>query len=115
MGIHLFSSDNYPKEISIFPPPILPGNPDPANYTIIDTLTIGNLLIVEIKYPSCHNYEGKKILVYEGVSWRKLREQELIDPHFSNNKKFLSPIARFEPTEKGWRMAETFAKAWSNL
>ena len=30
-----------------------------------------------------------------------------IDPHFSDNKKYHSPIARFEPTDRGWEMALT--------
>lgn len=114
MGVvHIGSSSRYdacscPMSVEA---PVPQGNPDPANYQIIDTLTIGNFLIVEIRYPDCKNYEGKKILVYEGVPWLQLREQKLLDPHFSANKNFKSPVARFEPTDRGWRMAETFAKA----
>jgi hypothetical protein len=116
MGIRLFSADSYPKEkyvskdVSVDVPP---GNPNPTNYKIIDTLTIGNILIVDIQYPDCKNYEGRKILVYEGVTQFELRRQKYIDPHFSINKKFHSPIARFEPTDRGWKMAESFAKMWT--
>jgi len=118
MGIGMFSRDRYdecscPKPVYEAPVVVHPGNPDPANYQLVDTLTIGNFLIVEIKYPNCKNYEGRKILVYEGVTWQKLRSQKLIDPHFSANKKFISPIARFEPTDRGWRMATVFVKNWS--
>ncbi len=116
MGIRLFSESKYPEEKYVYkdvPVDPLPGNPNPANYKIIDTLTFGNILIVEIQYPDCKNYEGKKILVYEGITWAELRKQKLIDPHFSNNKKYKSPIARFEPTERGWKMAESFAKMWT--
>ena len=35
----------------------------------------------------------------------KLKGQKSIDPHFSENKKFFSPIARFEPTLEGEEMA----------
>lgn len=118
MGIRLFSSDNYPSS----PPApvvnnnikiVVPGNPDPANYKIIETLTIGKMLIVEIQYPDCKNYEGKKILVYEGTTIFELKRQKYIDPHFSTNRQYHSPVARFEPTDKGWKMAESFAKMWN--
>jgi len=115
MGISVLgrnSDAKYPRVYDEVVDP-LPGNPNPAKYRIIDTLTIGNILIVEIEYPDCKNYEGRKILVYEGISATQLREQKLIDPHFSKNKKYASPIVRFEPTERGWKMAESFAKMWN--
>lgn len=111
MGIRIFSHDEYDSPVVARIGPT--GNPNPAKYKIIDTLTFGNMLIVEIHYPDCNNYEGKKILVYEGITASELREQKLIDPHFSENVKFRSPVARFEPTQKGWKMAESFAKMWS--
>jgi len=113
--IRLFSADRYPPEqpYKVVPVDVPPGNPDPANYKIIDTLTVGNILIADIQYPDCKNYEGRKILVFEGVTAKSLRGQKLIDPHFSKNSKYLSPIARFEPTDRGWKMAESFAKMWS--
>ena len=33
-----------------------------------------------------------------------LINQKTIDPHFSDNYKYHSPVARFEPTEEGWEM-----------
>ena len=45
-----------------------------------------------------------KILVFKSTV-RKILQQKLIDPHFSDNKNFISPIARFEPTKEGWNMA----------
>ena len=89
----------------------LPGNPNPRRYEILDSLQIRNYLIIEIRYPDCKNYEGRKIMVYHGINVEALTLQEQIDPHFSDSKDFKSPIARFEPTDKGWRMAETFVKA----
>lgn len=50
----------------------------------------------------------KKRLVFENCTLEDLMEQKLIDPHFSENKNFHSPIARFEPTEKGWENAVKF-------
>ena len=80
-------------------------NPDPNNYKIIRAYEYNNKLIVEIKYLDCTNYEGNKILYYEDCTLVKLLKQKSIDPHFSENKKFHSPTARFEPTERGWCMA----------
>ena len=92
------------KNINKFP------NPDPSNYNILRYAEIGEFLVVEIQYPDCKNYEGKKILLYDGLTINDLKGQRLIDPHFSNNKKYKSPIARFEPTRHGWNMAVFLAK-----
>ena len=83
-------------------------NPDPKNFNIIKHTKIGRFLIVKINYPNCTNYEGDKILVYEDISIEILRQKEELDPHFCDNDKCLSPLARFEPTEKGWKCAEIF-------
>lgn len=80
-------------------------NPDPKNYKIIKHLKRENFLAVLINYPDCINYEGNKILIFENCTLNDLKEQNLIDPHFSNNKKFHSPIMRLEPTDKGWSRA----------
>ena len=90
--------------------PVQLPNPDPYNYVLEKSEQIGSFLIVEITYPDCTNYEGKKILMYDGITIRDLRRQKSIDPHFSSNKRFHSPIARFEPTEFGWIMAQKLAR-----
>jgi len=86
-------------------------NPRPDNYKILKSIQWDRFLIIKIKYLDCTNYEGQKILVYEGYQLKNLLAQKMIDPHFSENKNFISPIARFEPTEKGWKMAIAFVKA----
>jgi hypothetical protein len=58
-----------------------------------------------LQYPDCKNNEGKKILLYENCKLADLIKQKYIDPHFSTAKRFYSPIARFEPTARGWQMA----------
>jgi len=79
-------------------------NPNPLNYLIMDYLEYNNNLLIYIKYPDCTNYEGNKILLYKDVCLDQLKKQGSIDPHFSENK--ISPFARFEPTNKGWRIAK---------
>jgi hypothetical protein len=116
MGINLFrrnSNDSYPIEpyserSESKSVPVPSGNPDPSNYEILLTSKIGNSLIVKIKYHDCSNYEGVKILVYHNVSIQKLMKQKLIDPHFSDNKKYISPVARFVPTDEGLDFARKF-------
>jgi hypothetical protein len=111
MGIRLFgSSSSYDcscNNQSYESPNI---NPNPSNFNIIGAKEIGNYLVAEIEYHDCKNYEGRKILVFENLSIKKLKEFKHIDPHFSNSDKYKSPIARFEPTVQGWDNACVFCK-----
>jgi hypothetical protein len=89
-------------------------NPDPYNWIINDTFINGSwdkniYLLIDITYPDCTNYEGRKIMLYENVTEDDLRKQKTLDPHFSSNKRFHSPIARFEPTKEGWEMGKLLA------
>ena len=83
---------------------------NPRKYKILRTETIGKFCILLIEYPDCNNYEGKKILVFKDTSIESIMNQGVIDPHFSSNKSYLSPIARFVPTDEGWQMAIEFTK-----
>ena len=85
-------------------------NPDPNNYKIIRYEEINSNLLIEIKYLDCTNYEGRKILLYYDCKYISLIKQREIDPHFSENDKFYSPIVRFEPTERGWEMGKIMAR-----
>lgn len=93
------------KEIEYLP------NPKSDNYKILRDVSYEQFLIIEIQYLDCVNYEGKKILVFENCTMKDLFKQKLIDPHFSENKNFHSPIARFEPTVKGWTRAQIFVQS----
>ena len=85
-------------------------NPQPNNYKIVKAEEINNYLVVMINYPNCTNYEGNKILVYKDINLLTLINQKLIDPHFSVDVGYQSPIARFVPTNEGWNMAIEFVK-----
>jgi hypothetical protein len=90
--------------------------PDPKKFRIMSEENVGDFLIVEINYEDCKNYEGNKVLVYQGTSLQDLLKQAEgvgIDPHFAENKKYYSPIARFEPTDKGFEYAVSFCKSVS--
>ena len=89
--------------------PIPPSpNPNPYRYEILRHEQIGNWLLVEIKYPDCTTYEGRKILLYFKTTLERLKRQTSIDPHFSNSN-MISPFARFEPTQSGWSAAKRLA------
>src|SRR5258707_315246 len=62
-------------------------NPNPKNWRLIKSQTIGRYYIIEVNYPDCTNYEGNKILMFKDTTWNNLRNQGAIDPHFSDNKK----------------------------
>jgi hypothetical protein len=98
------------KEIVVVQNP----NPNPNNYTVQIIYQCGNYLVIKIKYHDSTNYEGDKILVFENCTYDDLEKQKTIDPHFSENKNFHSPIARFEPTERGWDMAVSFVRSVLN-
>ena len=119
MGLHIgFSSSSYDKPRVVYvdntvskPTNKFP-NPNPKNFKILKSEEHGNYLVIEVNYPDCTNYEGNKILVYNNVELTDLViKQGSIDPHFSENPNFYSPIARFEPTDRGWQMALLFIDA----
>jgi hypothetical protein len=102
MGLYIgFSRSSYDRSPIIAEPKL---QPNPKNWEILKYIESGKHLLVKIKYPDCTNYEGKKILLYRNTTLNQLKKQGSIDPHFSNNKYFKSPFARFEPTEEGWNL-----------
>lgn len=87
-------------------------NPNPYNYKILKYEFINNYLLLLINYPDCKNFKGNKILVFKNITLRQLIHKEVIpqiDPHFPDNNKY-SPIARFIPTEEGYKIAKQFCK-----
>jgi hypothetical protein len=91
---------------------VVDGNPNPRKFEILRSLQAGANLVVEIRYPNCTNYEGRKVLVYKDadlVSLLKQAETTGVDPHFSARDDLITPFARLEPTEEGWQAAERLA------
>lgn len=86
-------------------------NPNPYRYTILKSDSVGIFTIIKIKYDGCTNYEGEKILVYRSATVMDLLNQNSIDPHFCENPEYISPIARFVPTEEGWQMAKKLCES----
>lgn len=116
MGLSLFSKCSAscccavctppkPEPKSKFP------NPDPKNFRLVYVEEVGDFLIALVWYPDCTNYEGKKLLLFKGVTAKAIREAKEIDPHFCNSVRHRSPIARFEPTQEGLNLAFTLVHA----
>ena len=86
-------------------------NPDPNKFFILREKAIKNFLILEVHYPNCTNFEGRKIMVFLGfknsTDLLKAKNSKL-DPHFSED--LFSPVARFMPTELGWKSAQSFVR-----
>ena len=59
-----------------------------------------------VNYPGVENYEGNKILMYPKYFNTDVLLNRM-DPHFFTDGE--SPIARFEPTKYGWKLAITLA------
>lgn len=91
----------------------IPPAPDPSRFVIHNHEQIGRSLIVSIVYPDCTTYEGRKVLVFADATIEALRRCQLLDPHFTNlaDVSQFVPVARFEPTERGWRLARVCAAA----
>lgn len=82
------------------------GNPNPSRFLIDRISQYSNLTIALVRYDGCTNYEGKKIIVWRGLTATQVNDLAVIDPHFTEDNKI---IARFVPTEEGWMMAKRFA------
>lgn len=96
------------KPSPAWPTVITNKNPDPDNYKVVKADQGDGFVVLFINYPNCTNYEGNKILVFENCTLIDLINQRRIDPHFFESKEYKSPIARFEPTDRGWDMAIRF-------
>jgi hypothetical protein len=88
-------------------------NPNPINFEILNLTQVGTCVVAILKYPDCTNFEGVKICVFEGTTSGAIRSREEIDPHFS--KRLDSPVARFQPTKKGIRLAILVAQNLTSL
>lgn len=94
------------------PPQIVTPNPNPERYGLMDYFSEGHSFAIKLRYEGCTNYEGIKILVFNNTSLSEVikKNKNKIDPHFSDNKNFISPIARFEPTSFGWTLAQNLVR-----
>lgn len=92
--------------------------PDAENFDILDAEEVGRHLVLRVVYPSCTEcwVEGTKIMVFEDVTMRNALRWRVLDPHFSDFNRERDartappPVARFEPTDRGWADALAYAE-----
>lgn len=86
---------------------------NPSEFHVEYYAQVEHHLVAMVVYPSCTNYEGRKILVFENTSIGQLESCRLLDPHFVDDAPSgaLVPVARFEPTTRGWKLGKICAAA----
>lgn len=97
------SSSSYDPKSTSLP------NPNPNRFRIVNTHYAGAWAVLEVVYWDCTNFEGRKILVMPIESAYAAVKEKKLDPHFSDDEG-PSPVARFEPSERGWGWAVDFAE-----
>jgi hypothetical protein len=80
---------------------------------VISVIQINTYVIATVKYLNAKNYDGIKIMVFENITKEKILKMKIIDPHFCETE--ISPIARFEPTQRGLSWAIKFVKTMSEV
>lgn len=83
-----------------------PNDPDPSNFEVLGCWRFKSHTIAKIKYPGCINFEGEKIIIFEGLI--DVVNLEHLDPHFLPNNNIL---ARFVPTQHGTECAHYLVAA----
>ena len=87
-------------------------NPDPYNWKLIRSKQVSKYCVMDVLYPDCTNFEGRKILVLKNITHlESVKYQGNLDPHFTSANVKWKPIARFEPTKEGWKNAIIFCQA----
>jgi len=120
MGCKFFGSSSWSSFDTVDKKEQLPPNPDPSNFNILKEEKFagesGKITMLMIEYPDCTNYEGKKILLFRDLTLQEIlmRNDNRIDPHFSETKGRAHPFARFSPTDEGWKEATIFAEQMVN-
>lgn len=84
------------------PPTGIKGDPDPFYFKIIRHKEHLGRTLVEVEYPGCTNYEGRKILLLD-IPWEKVSTMTSLDPHFLDGRE-LHLLGRFEPSMEGWNL-----------
>ena len=107
IGMSRGGSDNHTTQPVL--EPVRDGNPNKYRFTVKRKLDVGDACVVEMNYQDCFNHDGNKILVYANKDiFKNGLKARCLDPHFLAIGE--SPVARFEPSEMGWKYAVSFAR-----
>ena len=115
MGLNIFSSCEPRKPdivVSITDvvarnplPTVVSPNPDPHRFKITRLVQVNANVVALIEYDGCTTFEGVKLLVYANRTTQEILQATRLDPHFCEHEGHISPVARFEPTPRGWHLA----------
>lgn len=83
-------------------------NPDPSKFKISKVKEKNGHIAVFVNYPNCNNFEGNKILVFDNTSIDEIMSKNYLDPHFACEDINNRLVARFVPTNFGWKKAIEF-------
>jgi hypothetical protein len=83
-----------------------PRNPDPHRFRINRIYEIADVTVVDVTYPNCTTFDGRKILVFDGHCMALLKVARVLDPHFLSSNTL---IARVRPDAAGMRMLDRIA------
>ena len=107
MGIKLFSSCKNDTPVSN----PKTGTPNKFRWKILREYIddYDKWVVALIQYEDYYNYQGKKILVYDNIELYNFNKNlNRLDPQFIEYE--FSPVARFEPSERGWDLAIRFCE-----
>ncbi len=82
-----------------------PIEPDPMKFTIVRAKEKKGHTLAEVIYPDCVNFKGSKILLI-AASVSSIMDLKELDPHFLEEGSKVAILARFRPTDEGWKMGE---------
>lgn len=80
-----------------------PRNPDPHRFHINRIYEIADVTVVDVTYPNCTTFDGRKILVFDGHCMALLKVARVLDPHFLSSNTL---IARLRPDAAGMRLLD---------
>ena len=81
-------------------------------FTVLERKEIPPFLVARLKFSECHNFNGEKIIVWEGAEIDPIRGRVIIDPQFREGANI---VAMFEPTQRGWAYALKFCEGCSEI
>lgn len=121
LGFSCGSRDDYPKRDVVYVEnPVvvektvinnyMDVNPKPHHFKIKKLEVVSKNTILLVNYPNCITFKGDKLLLVRGI--HKKEDFKMLDPHFLDEKHLV--IARFLPTQEGWKMARVAAVVVNN-
>lgn len=81
-----------------------PTDPNPSYFTIqkIWENKKKKMVLAQIKYPNCTNFEGVKLILFSNTTRLNISATLKLDPHFLKTNNVL---ARFRPNKEGLKLA----------